>query len=345
MGGTGGGTGGVVGGDGGWPGSGGSAMLDAARGDRKGGGGTSSGSGDGGGGSTADTGASARGGSGGLIGIDTGGLGGADGRHADSGAAGDVTSGGQGSDATDGAINGGDSVGEVGGARPDVGRPADGSSQGPLIISPQAVDLGDVLVGASTQLTLTVTAVQRVIDLSVIVSSADLRVDPVSTCVAYLAADTTCKIVVDFSSKIPGETSDVIVVNAAGRTVTVRVQAIVQMPASLVVVPSNVEFVSALNAASSPVAFGIGNAGGVATGLLKVALSGTGAALFTITDNKCGNPLSAGGTCTLVVTFAPQLADGGTSLPANMIANLTATDLGPGASVASARLTGLLTVP
>jgi len=254
------------------------------------------------------------------------------------GSGGGVGGGIMGSGGSGGADGGGAGASEVGRDAPSAGGAGGRGPQQPFSLSPQYIDLGNVLVGASVQTTITVTAGEPLSNLWVSVLGIDLSVDPTSTCTAILAAGATCIAVVNFTAARFGTTFDEIWVSNAGQVLDVPVQAEVENPAKLVIDHTAEYFVSTGGAATAPVTLRIANAGDVVSGPLAVGLSGSAATSFLMVSNTCAAPLSPLGSCSIVVIFNPQVADGG--MNTTVTATLTVTDMGIFASVASAQLTG-----
>ena len=215
----------------------------------------------------------------------------------------------------------------------------------PFAVSPQSVDLGSFLVGASAQVTFSITAAETITDLSVRLGGIQLSEDPTSTCTANLADGETCSVVVNFSATTPDLGSDSLIVSAAGDMVVVPVKALVRTPAELLISPPVVQFFATMNGASSSFSFAIGNGGESASGPLVVALSGADAWLFSVVNSTCTGPLAPGAVCLVMLVFNPRLADGG-AVPSTMTtATFTVTDTGVSGSVVSATLTGNITSP
>src|SRR5262249_1373904 len=78
-------------------------------------------------------------------------------------------------------------------------------------------------------------------------------------------------------------------------------------PGALVIAPTGKDFGQVVQGATSAAPPStVRNGGGAATGALAVALTGSGAAQFAISDDGCsGKPLAAMATCTVSVSFKP----------------------------------------
>jgi hypothetical protein len=267
-----------------------------------------------------------------AAGSDSGAVGGDSGRVTDAGGMGDM-----GADAL--------GAGEAGRDTPNTGGADSRGPQMPFAVSPQSLDLGNILVGSSVQVTVSITAAQTLTDLSVMLYGIDLSMDPTSACTATLIAGETCSAVVNFSTTYAGTGIDSIIVNAAGQIVSVPVQAVVRTPTELLINPPSAQFSATMDAASSSYIFAIGNGGDSASGPLVVAVSGEDAWLFSVVNSTCTSPLASGANCMVTLVFNPRVTDGGAVPPTTATATLTVTDTGMSASVASAKLTGNLTGP
>ena len=209
------------------------------------------------------------------------------------------------------------------------------SNAGVFTVSPASIDLGNVAVGvAAPKQTITVTAAVAITDLLVIPSGADVTIDKTaSTCVAALAANTPCLVVVNFLATTAGNKSDSIGISGGGLVKNVPVTAVAQKPAALVISPTASQtFVAAVGSSSSPITFGVVNSGDVASGSIAVALTGANATDFSQTNNCL--ILAPLGTCTVSVVFKA-------SVVGTVPAVLTLTDQGPGATTVSVPLSGV----
>lgn len=213
------------------------------------------------------------------------------------------------------------------------------TAPGQFSVSPGTIDLGNLLVGAvAPKQTITVTAQVALTDLAVNLNGADVTKDATSTCVAALAASTSCIVVVNFTATSAGPKSDSLVVSAGGangKVVTVPITAIAQAPAKLVISPSTTQaFATTVNVPSSAIVFGLANSGDVATGALGVAVTGANAADFKATSTGC-TILAPLANCTISVVFTPTVVGA-----AAEAATLVVTDSGSATDTVSVPLTG-----
>jgi hypothetical protein len=212
----------------------------------------------------------------------------------------------------------------------------------PFSVSPPAIDLGIVAVGATAQAFITVQATTSLTGLTVSKTGADLKIDAASTCTSMLAAGATCAVVVDFTAAVAGiPTGNAVLVSQGGFSKSVPVTANVLTPAKLAAAPPSATLVAAPGGTSTSLDINVGNTGGMTTGQLGIALGGVNAADFRITGDKCSIVTLAGGaSCAVTVVYAPAAA-----VVAAEAATLTITDKGPGASVTTVPLTGTPMLP
>jgi hypothetical protein len=209
-------------------------------------------------------------------------------------------------------------------------------------LAPPTIDLGNVLVGApAAKQTVTVKALVALSDLAVNLNGADVTKDATSTCLATLAAGATCNIVVNFAAVSNGTRSNSVVVSAKGVTKTVPITAIAQNQAKLVISPNSPQtLVTSVGQPSSPLVFGVSNSGDLATGTLKVDITGANKADFTATPGAGCTLIAPFGACSISVVFNPSAVTTTAETAA-----LTVTDTGTGASTVSVALSGTAVPP
>lgn len=214
-----------------------------------------------------------------------------------------------------------------------------GTQPGNFTVMPTAIELGDVAFGVPTSASVTVTANAALAGLTTGVSGADLKAGT-TTCTGTLAANASCVVNVTFTGAAVGKAvGDYVVISQGGVTKSVPVNANVLSPAKLVATPASVSLSAALGASSAVTTVNVGNIGGLPTGQLTVAA--TGSTSFKISDDKCTIVTLAGGAyCTIGVAYAP-----GATVTAAETGSLTITDKGVGASVATVALNGAPILP
>ena len=196
------------------------------------------------------------------------------------------------------------------------------------------------LVGQAVPVTVNVVVAGGALtDLSCLPNGADVAVDPVAantTCLASQGGGTSCVYGFVFKGVKAGPANDSIKCNAAGKLQVLSVSLTVLSPASLSIAPTPANFAAVVGTTSDPITLRIRNNGTAATGALTVALGGTGAAQFAISDNECGATIAGSDSCTVTVVFKPAAAG-------NVTATLTATDATVGSIPAIATLAGTAT--
>jgi len=165
-----------------------------------------------------------------------------------------------------------------------------------------------------------------------------------TSCGATLPISASCTTTVNFAATTAGSFSASLNIanNSSANPVTVALSGTTTAPsvplASLS--PSPVTFASTIAGATNTQAVTLSNSGGAALTISGIALSGTGANLFSETTT-CGTlpaTLAAGSTCTINLTFAPKVAG-------TYAATLTVTDNAnsTAGSTQTATLTGTAT--
>ena len=212
---------------------------------------------------------------------------------------------------------------------------------GRFTVSPDKIDIGTIFVGTiATPKIITIATSGDISDLTVAAAGEDVAVPKyASTCTPFLAAGTSCTVVVTFTAATAGAKSESVVISAGGRVVIVPVTAIVQNPARLAINPSTPQTIAiTVGQASPPIYFVVENFGDFATGSMSAIVSGADAADFGYGINDC-LALAPRMTCTVSVVFNPLLP----KASAQRSAILTVVETG-GASV-SVGLVGTLWTP
>jgi hypothetical protein len=210
-----------------------------------------------------------------------------------------------------------------------------GRTPGTFTATPSAIP-ATVTANQSVPFTVTVTATAALAGLTCTSSSPDITVDPTAantTCTGTMVANTPCAYGFTFKAATAGAKNDTIVCSApatgTGTTSTVRnvsVTTTVLGPPILTIAPNPGSFAATVGTTGQPVIFNVGNAGGMATGVLSTTFGGANAAEFTATDNKCVVPLAPLATCAIQVVFKPAAAG-------NRVGTITVSDATTSATV------------
>jgi hypothetical protein len=199
-------------------------------------------------------------------------------------------------------------------------------------LSPATLTFGDQLVG-STSATQTVTltnAGTAKLTVGAITTTPDFT-HPSKTCIATLAAGSSCTISVAFAPKAAGVLTGTVTAGANG-TVALSGTGIVP---SASITPATYTFKNQqVDTTSAVETFTYTNTGLVSITVSSVTLTGAAATNYAIASDPCtGVTLAAGATCDVGVTFTPSVAK-------NRVATLTVTDETGGAAKATASLSG-----
>ncbi len=154
-----------------------------------------------------------------------------------------------------------------------------------------------------------------------------------------LAPSASCTVSVSFAPSSAGARSATLLASATpGGAVMSSLSGLGALPGSLSVAPGSRDFgIVATGTQSANQSFTVNNTGGVATGILVVALTGTDMGQFeVVTDGCTGAPLAPAGSCGLVVRFAP-------SAQGNLAAALSISASGSGTAIAT--LSGMGVAP
>ncbi|MCC7000326.1 MAG: choice-of-anchor D domain-containing protein [Deltaproteobacteria bacterium] len=209
-----------------------------------------------------------------------------------------------------------------------------------LEITPTSADLGSVVIGGQAMASFTVRNVgeQSAGVLALALAGADataFAIDPATTCSgAALAPAASCDLTVLFQPSVEGARSATLEVSASpGGALSVPLMGLGLRPGLLALAPGMNDFGGVVTGTSSALqTFTASNSGQVATGAITVALSGTGAARFSIVSNGCmGVMLAPAATCAMTVRFSPTAA--------GVVNAMLAVSASPGGAATSA-LTG-----
>jgi hypothetical protein len=119
--------------------------------------------------------------------------------------------------------------GEAGGGEAGGGEAGGPPSGGLFAATPSSIDLGTLPVGAAAApVTVTITALSALSDLTVATTGGELTIDTASTCTTSLAASASCAVVVKYLAATTGNKSEAVVISAGGargKTVIVAITA------------------------------------------------------------------------------------------------------------------------
>ena len=157
-----------------------------------------------------------------------------------------------------------------------------------------------------------------------------------NNCTTQLTAEASCTISVAFTpgASQVGAQSGVLTVSDAVRTQTVALSGVSLAPPVFSLSPASLAFSGQQpGVASAPQTLTVTNSGGAPMANVGFAITGSAASSFTTGATTCGATLNNGSSCSVQVTFTPQLAGG-------VAATLTVSSSTLGVTPASIPLSG-----
>lgn len=207
-----------------------------------------------------------------------------------------------------------------------------------LVVKPLQIQFGTVKVGNNSSavlLTVSNPGTGPLTGLS-IATAAPFSVGS-GSCGTSLPAGGSCSVPVTFAPRVAGPQSGTAKVSTSSLgvpAVQVALQGTGQTPASLSLAPPALQFAATtIGKTSAGQLVTVTNPGAVGLAGLSMGVTGAAAKDFAIVSSGCGNTLTAGGSCSLVVDFAPSVAGGRQAF-------LTATSTSAGVVSASTTLNG-----
>jgi len=182
-----------------------------------------------------------------------------------------------------------------------------GEDPAAFVVMPAMFDFGSVTVGASSSLAeLTFTNTGGSTSAPATVSATAPYQIVSTTCTGVLAAGASCLARVQFTPTAVGAAPGTVVLSAGTTSATADLVGVGVGFDPLSVNPSFHDFGAVdLSATSAPFLFTVSNTGGVATGALTLALTGSNPGDFTISTNACSAALAPGATCTFALQARP----------------------------------------
>ena len=220
-----------------------------------------------------------------------------------------------------------------------------GLSVGNITITPTSRDFGSVQEGltGATQLFMLQnngqSATGGLVTAVTGANAADFSVASDGCAGVILAASDTCMVSIGFNPASAGsKIATLTVTGSPGGAAAAPLSGIALASARLVLSPSSTDFNSVVTGSSVTATFTVTNSGGVASGVPGVAITGTDTSQFSVMSNNCSAALGAGGSCSIVVRFAPTTTGAkSASLAVNAspggvaVAQLVGTGIAPGA--------------
>jgi len=228
-----------------------------------------------------------------------------------------------------------------------------------LAVTPLHIQFGTVGVGsnsAAMPMKVSNPGTGTLTGLS-IVTAAPFSVGS-GSCGTSVAAGGSCSVPVTFAPRVGGAQSGTVMVSTSSLGVPAAQVGLLgtgQTPASLSLSPATLQFAATtIGKSSAGQVVTVTNRGGAGLAGLSLGITGAAARDFAIVSSGCGTTLSVGGSCTLVVSFAPTVAGGrqafltGTSTAAGVVAasaTLDGTGLTPASLLAAPALLSFAPTP
>jgi hypothetical protein len=129
------------------------------------------------------------------------------------------------------------------------------------------------------------------------------------TCTASVAAGASCVLPVEYNPSAVGSNTGSLTLTTNGGSSPV-IPLTGTAASDVTVTPTTLAFGTITHATTKVLNVTVSNVGKIASLTVKTAVSGTGAAEFTVltTGNTCGSGVAPGKTCTLPVQFDPAAA-------------------------------------
>jgi hypothetical protein len=182
-----------------------------------------------------------------------------------------------------------------------------GTGQAPVTLSTTSLAFGNVLIGSSASLPVTLTNHQSVSLTNISISVIGAAYSQVNTCGTSIGAGAQCTITVTFLPKTPGlQTGTVSISDSASNSPqTVSLKGSGLLPVSLA--PGTLNFgTQTVGTTSASKTETVTNNQKVTLTITSITITGTNAGDFTQTGTTCGSTLSAGAKCTITLTFTPS---------------------------------------
>lgn len=183
-----------------------------------------------------------------------------------------------------------------------------------VTVAPSAVNFGSVTTGQTANAwTLTVNnpGGSPITFSSPVALAGSREFQMTTTCGTGLPAYGQCQVLVSFFPVIPGQaTGQVVVTVAGGATQTAQLNGNGVGPAltpGVTISPAVYDFKTVTLTTSASTTFTVKNAGST-DAYMSASASLTGSSDFAITANTCSNPVPAGTSCAVTVTYAPSAA-------------------------------------
>jgi hypothetical protein len=183
-----------------------------------------------------------------------------------------------------------------------------GTGVAPVTLSATSLSFGTVLVGASATAPAVILTNHQLVALTNInVAVTGTSFSQTNTCGTSIAAAAQCTISITFSPTVSGlQTGTVTITDSASnspQTISLRGSGL--LPVTLSPGPLNFG-TQTVGTTSAPQTETLTNNQKVTLNITGITIAGTNSSNFAQTGTTCGSTLSAGGKCTITLTFTPS---------------------------------------
>lgn len=178
-------------------------------------------------------------------------------------------------------------------------------------ISASSIPFGTISYGTTSTINLTISNVgTAAFTLAEAITGAGFSISTTGkTCTASVAAGASCVLPVEYNPSAVGSNTGSLTLTTNGGSSPV-IPLTGTAASDVTVTPTTLAFGTITHATTKVLNVTVSNVGKIASLTVKTAVSGTGAAEFTVltTGNTCGSGVAPGKTCTLPVQFDPAAA-------------------------------------
>jgi len=185
-------------------------------------------------------------------------------------------------------------------------------------LTPASLDFGSIAQGTGTSLSISVknsgNAILHISNVSLGGADANDFSSSSPTCSAAIPTNSTCTISVTFTPLAQGLRSATITLSDDApdtpQIISIKGNATAPASSAVTVNPASPDFGTTTQGTSTPLNVTVSNTGMAALHIASAVLGGSNATEFSFSDPTCSTAVPAGGTCAIVLTFAPVSTGG-----------------------------------